>query len=257
MQSDIDPASPAQRRPAVWNFTPLEHVARVIAVGAGKGGVGKSTVAVGIARTLAGRGKRVALLDADIYGPSLPRMLGLMEAGKPEFAEGKMQPHMAQGGVACLSIGFIAGDGAAVLRGPMITKALAQMLRGTAWGTAASPCDTLIVDLPPGTGDVQLSLAQQVPLSGAVIVTTPQEVAVADARKALDMFVKLRVPVLGVVENMSGEVFGAGGGSALAAESNVPFLGSVPLDARVREAGDAGGFYVPEALSRAVEGILP
>ncbi|MDE3059650.1 MAG: Mrp/NBP35 family ATP-binding protein [Pseudomonadota bacterium] len=228
------------RKPAVWNKTPLDHVKRVITVASGKGGVGKSATAVNLAMALQRMGRRVGLLDADIYGPSIPRMMGL--EGQPIIQEGKMQP-LERHGIGCMSMGFITGDQAAILRGPMISKALQQLLRMTRWGTAELPLDTLLVDMPPGTGDIHLSMAQQVPLDGAVIVTTPQTVAVIDARKCLIMFQKVGIPVLGVVENMSGSVFGSGGGRALAEEMGVPFLGSIPMDAAIVEASDKGAIY--------------
>ncbi len=222
-------------RKAVWNFTPVEGVKRIVAIGAGKGGVGKSTVTIGLAHALSALGLRVGVLDADIYGPSMPRMLGLTTCGQPALAEGKMVPFVSRG-IACMSIHFITGDTAAVLRGPMITKALHQLLRSSKWDAI----DVLLVDLPPGTGDVQLSLAQAAPLDGAIIVTTPQAVAVDDARKALSMFQKVNVKVLGVVENMSGSVFGAGGGAKLAQEASAPLLATLALDAQLCAALDAG-----------------
>lgn len=223
----------------MWNSAPLENVKKIIAIASGKGGVGKSTTAVNLAYALKAAGKHVGLLDADIYGPSLPRMLSL--SGRPEIKEGRMQP-LEQDGIECMSMGFITGDEAAILRGPMISKTLQQLLRSTRWGSG-SMLDVLIVDMPPGTGDIHLSMAQQVPLSGGVIVTTPQEVAVLDARKALTMFKKVNVPVLGVIENMSGGIFGAGGGKKLADEMGVPFLGAIPMDAAIVAASDNGKKY--------------
>lgn len=233
-------SSPEIRKPAMWNTQPLPHVRKIVAVASGKGGVGKSTVAVNLALAMAAMGKRAGLLDADIYGPSVPRMMAL--SGQPPIEAGQMIP-LENHGVACMSMGFIMGDQAAILRGPMISKALAQMLRMTRWGTEDAPLDMLIVDMPPGTGDIHLSMAQQVPLNGAVIVTTPQEVAVMDARKCLTMFRKVNVPVLGVIENMSGELFGSGGGRKLAEEAGVPFLGEIPADKEIREASDGGETY--------------
>lgn len=235
------PPQPSAKKPAVWNKEPLEHVRRVIAVASGKGGVGKSTLTVNLAHALRDAGKKTGVLDADIYGPSIPRMLHV--SGRPEFAENKMLPLVGHG-ISCMSIGFITGDEAAILRGPMISKALTQLLRLTRWGTKTEPMDTLLVDMPPGTGDVHLSMAQLVPLSGAIIVTTPQEVALADARKAAIMFQKVGVPILGVVENMSGDMFGAGGGQKLADEFSVPLLGTIPLDADICKAADNGNVYV-------------
>lgn len=241
MNTKPDPAaSPAMRKPAVWNTTPLEGVKKIIAIASGKGGVGKSTTAVNLALALQKSGKRVGLLDADIYGPSVPRMLAL--SGQPEIVDNKMNP-LESHGVASMSIGFITGDEAAILRGPMISKTLHQLLRFTRWGTADRPLDVLLVDMPPGTGDTHLSMAQQVPLSGAVIVTTPQEVATMDAKKCLIMFRKVNVPILGVIENMSGGIFGSGGGKKLASEMDTPFLGAIALDGAIVEASDKGKIY--------------
>lgn len=237
------------RERATWNMTPVEHVKRVIAVASGKGGVGKSTSSVNLALALREQGLRVGLLDADIYGPSLPRMLGL--EGKPEIVEGKMVP-LESHGICCMSMGFITGDEAAILRGPMISKTLHQLLRMSRWGTEVAPLDVLLVDMPPGTGDIHISMVQQVPLSGAVIVTTPQDVAVIDARKCLKMFQKVGTPLLGVIENMSYftdaagtkiRLFGEGGGRKLAQETGVPFLGDIPLEMGIREASDQGRAY--------------
>lgn len=244
LTADAPPAKMQPARPAQWNRDPVEGVKHMIAVASGKGGVGKSTVAVNLALALAGQGMKVGLLDADIYGPSVPRMMGLANV-QPEINHGKMLPPVAHG-IACMSMGFITGDTAAVMRGPMISKTLAQLLRGTAWGNL----DVLLIDMPPGTGDIHLSLAQQAPLAGAVIVTTPQEVAVDDARKALSMFGKFGVSVLGVVENMRGDVFGQGGGERLAEEAGVPFLGAVPLDAMIRQQGDAGSSKPGDAFAK-------
>ncbi len=232
--------APETRKPVVWNTTPLEHVKRVVAIASGKGGVGKSTLTVNLAQALIRQGQHVGILDADIYGPSIPRMLAL--SGQPHIAESHMLPLIAHG-IKCMSMGFITGEQAAILRGPMISKTLHQLLRSTRWGSEAEPLDTLLVDMPPGTGDIHLSMAQQVPLTGVIIVTTPQQVAVIDARKALHMFVKLGVPVLGVIENMSGGLFGSGGGKMLAEEAGVPFLGEIALDAAIVEASDSGILY--------------
>jgi ATP-binding protein involved in chromosome partitioning len=234
----------APRARANWNVTPLEGVNKIIAVASGKGGVGKSTTTVNLAHAARAKGLRVGILDADIYGPSIPLMLGLTAAGQPEIQNGKMQPHQAHGLVA-MSMQFITGDGAAILRGPMISKTLQQMLRMTAWGEL----DVLFVDMPPGTGDVALSLAQQVPLSGVIVVTTPQDVAVADARKCAEMFQKLDVPLLGVIENMSWfedgtgarhTLFGSGGGAMLAKEFGAPLLAQLPIHENLRKAADNG-----------------
>ena len=225
---------------------PLPEVGNVIAVASGKGGVGKSTVAANLALALAAQGARTGLLDADIYGPSQPRMMGL--AGqRPTTTDGKRLDPPLGHGIPVMSIGFlIDSDQPMVWRGPMVTQALQQMLADTNWGAL----DYLIVDMPPGTGDIQLTLTQRVPVSGAVIVTTPQEIALLDARKGLQMFRKVAIEVLGVVENMSTHicskcgheehVFGAGGGERLAAQHEAPFLGSLPLDIRIREQADGG-----------------
>ncbi len=222
----------------------LPGVKSVVAVASGKGGVGKSTVAVNLAVALAQSGLAVGLLDADIYGPSLPRMLGLER--KPEVRDGKMIPLEAWG-VKCMSIGFLVdGDTAMVWRGPMATGALTQMLGQVEWGAL----DVLVVDMPPGTGDIQLTLAQKARLAGAVVVSTPQDIALIDARRGVKMFGQVNVPVLGIVENMSyfscphcggrTDVFGHGGAAAEAARISVPFLGEVPLLLEIRETGDAG-----------------
>lgn len=215
-----------------------EHVRRVIAVASGKGGVGKSTVAVNLAVALAARGLRVGLLDADVYGPSAPLMLGL--SGSPQHDGERLVPLEAHG-VKAMSTGLLVGaDQAMVWRGPMASQALTQMLTQTRWGTAEEPLDVLIVDLPPGTGDVQLTLVQKTPIDGVVVVSTPQEAALADARRAVAMFGKTGTPIIGLVENMSGPVFGQGGAEREAGRLAVPFLGSVPLESGVREGGDSG-----------------
>ena len=224
---------------------PLPGVKNIIAVASGKGGVGKSTTAVNLALALSIEGARVGLLDADIYGPSQPRMLGVNQ--QPESPDGKSLLPVMSHGLQSMSIGYlIEEETPMVWRGPMVTQALEQLLRDTRW----QDLDYLIIDLPPGTGDTQLTLAQKVPVSGAVIVTTPQDIALLDARKGLKMFEKVAVPVLGVVENMSIHIcsncgheeyiFGAGGGSRMAVQHNVPFLGSLPLDIRIREETDNG-----------------
>lgn len=237
----------APRQAAVWNRTPLDGVRHIVAIASGKGGVGKSTTTVCLAHALKEKGLRVGILDADIYGPSIPLMMGL--SGQPDIRNNKMVPP-AQNGIACMSMGLLIGDEAAVMRAPMVTKALNQMLRAVDWGMEDAPLDVLLVDMPPGTGDIHLSMAQQAPLSGAIIVTTPQEVAVIDARKAVQMFRKVGVPVLGIVENMSymtepvsGNVlypFGRGGGERLTKEMATLFLGEVPLDPDLGAAVDAG-----------------
>ena len=225
---------------------PLAGVRNLIAVASGKGGVGKSTVAVNIALALAQEGARVGILDADIYGPSQPRMLGLI-GRRPETKDGKTLEPLKAHGLEAMSIGFLVDEQQPMAwRGPMVTSALNQLLMQTKWGDL----DYLIVDMPPGTGDIQLTLAQRVPVSGAVIVTTPQDIALADARKGLEMFQKVSVPVLGIVENMSVHicsncgheepVFGEHGGRDLSREYGLPLLGSLPLDMRIREETDNG-----------------
>jgi len=225
---------------------PLPGAHNLIAVASGKGGVGKSTVAVNFALALAGEGAKVGLLDADIYGPSQPRMLGLM-GRRPETRDGKLLEPLVAHGIEAMSIGFLVDEQQPMAwRGPMVTSALNQLLTQTRWGDL----DYLIVDMPPGTGDIQLTLAQRVPVSGAVIVTTPQDIALADARKGLEMFQKVHVPVLGVVENMSvhicsrcgheERIFGEHGGRSLSDQYGVPLLGSLPLDRRIREETDNG-----------------
>ena len=227
------------------NLTPHPRVRNVIAVGSGKGGVGKSTTAVNLALALAAEGARVGLLDADVYGPSIPAMLGL--SGRPDSPDNKSIEPMRAFGVEAMSIGLLVDqDTPMIWRGPMATSALMQLFNDTLWGDL----DYLLIDLPPGTGDIQLTLAQKIPVAGAVIVTTPQDIATLDAKKALKMFEKVEVPVLGIVENMAvhtcsncGHVehlFGQGGGQAMAAQYGVPLLGSLPLDLRIREQGDAG-----------------
>jgi len=226
-------------------LTPHPRIRNVIAVGSGKGGVGKSTTAVNLAVALARLGARVGLLDADIYGPSVPMMLGL--SGRPESPDNKSIEPLRAFGVETMSIGYLIEDETPMIwRGPMATSALTQFFNDTLW----DDLDYLLVDLPPGTGDIQLTLAQKIPVAGAVIVTTPQDIATLDARKALKMFEKVEVPVLGIVENMAvhtcsscGHVehlFGEGGGQRMAAQYGVPLLGSLPLEIGIREQGDAG-----------------
>lgn len=255
---------PASRRPALWNTEKLPHVRRIWAVASGKGGVGKSTVTVNLAHALAAQGWRVGVLDADIYGPSLPRMLGLETRLKPELADGLMVPPVAYG-LRAMSIALLTGDQAAVLRAPMVTKALGQLLRGTRWGTPHEPLDLLLLDLPPGTGDVHLSLAQSVPIDGAILVTTPQDIAVIDAEKSAVMFQKLNIPIFGVVENMSyftdangtpQRLFGEGGGAKLAAQCGAPLLAQLPLDPALRAAADAGTQHPTPAFSALAQQLL-
>ena len=225
--------------------TPLKNVRNVIAVASGKGGVGKSTVSANLALALSAEGANTGVLDADIYGPSQPRMLGV--AGRPETKDGKSLEPMNSYQVQVMSIGFlIEEDTPMIWRGPMVTQALEQLLQDTQW----RDLDYLIIDLPPGTGDIQLTLAQKVPVSGAVIVTTPQDIALLDARKALKMFEKVEIPVLGIVENMSTHIcsncgheehiFGEGGGKRMSAEYGVEYLGDIPLDGRIRSDADGG-----------------
>ena len=223
----------------------MPGVKSIIAVASGKGGVGKSTTAVNLAMGLAAIGQRVGLLDADIYGPSLPRMAGI--TGRPSTADGKKLRPMENYGVKVMSMGFLVDEDAPMIwRGPMVQSALQQMLGDVAWGEL----DVLVVDMPPGTGDAQLTMAQKVPLAGAVIVSTPQDIALLDARKAINMFRKVDVPVLGIVENMSyfccpncghrTEIFAHGGARACAAKYGVDFLAEIPLDIEIRETSDDG-----------------
>lgn len=237
--ASLSPAAVEQGRPKAPVPTDRPaHVRRVLAVASGKGGVGKSTVAVNLAAALAARGLSVGVLDADVYGPSLPTMLGL--SGKPDYVDGAIVPHEAFG-LKAMSVGLLTkADDAMIWRGPMASQALTQMLTQTRWGTESAPLDVLVVDMPPGTGDVQLTLIQKTPLDGVVIVSTPQEVALADARRAHTMFAKVGVATVGLIENMSGDVFGRGGAEAEAGRLGVAYLGDLPLDAAVREGGDAG-----------------
>ncbi|HEY4529558.1 MAG TPA: iron-sulfur cluster carrier protein ApbC [Luteimonas sp.] len=230
------------------SLKPLPRVRNIIAVGSGKGGVGKSTTAVNLALALAADGARVGILDADVYGPSIPTMLGL--SGRPESPDNKSIIPLRAHGIEAMSIGLLVEqDTPMIWRGPMATSALTQLLNDTLWG-GEDGLDYLVVDLPPGTGDIQLTLAQKIPVAGAVIVTTPQDVATLDARKGLKMFEKVEVAVLGLVENMAvhvctqcghaEHVFGEGGGARMAAQYGVPLLGSLPLERSIREQGDAG-----------------
>ena len=220
-------------------------VKNIVAVASGKGGVGKSTTAVNLALALAAEGAQVGVLDADIYGPSQPMMLGI--SGRPESKDGKTLEPLEAYGVQAMSIGFLIDtDTPMVWRGPMVTQALEQLLKDTNWREV----DYLVVDLPPGTGDIQLTLSQKVPVTGAVIVTTPQDIALIDARKGLKMFEKVGVPIVGIVENMSihictncgkaEHIFGEGGAERMCRDYNVPFLGALPLDIRIREQADSG-----------------
>ena len=225
------------------------HVRRVIAVASGKGGVGKSTVAVNLAAAFAAIGYSTGLMDADVYGPSVPRMLGLN--AKPEMGADKKLIPLEAFGVKAVSIGLMVEEGSPMIwRGPMASTAITQLLNDVAWGTESEPLDLLVIDMPPGTGDVQLTLAQKVRLDGAVIVSTPQEVALIDVRRGAAMFQKTATPILGVVENMAYfpdpatgapiEIFGRGGARGVATEIGAPFLGEIPIDIALRQAGDAG-----------------
>ena len=247
-----DTAEPAQAKrqapppdPAKFGGQPLEGVSSIVAVASGKGGVGKSTTAVNIALAMAASGHKVGLLDADIYGPSMPRMLGI--SGQPASTDGKILEPMQNFGLKVMSIGFLVEEDTPMIwRGPMVTGALEQLLNDTNW----KDVDYLVIDLPPGTGDIHLTLCQKIPVSGAVIVTTPQDIALLDARKALKMFEKVEVPVLGIIENMSvhictscgheDHIFGTGGGESMAQQYGVDLLGALPLDTAIRKGMDSG-----------------
>lgn len=227
------------------SLKPIDNVKNIVAVASGKGGVGKSTTAVNLALALSAESARVGLLDADIYGPSQPRMLGI--TGKPDSKDGSTLEPLNSYHLQAMSIGFLIDEETPMIwRGPMVTQALEQLLNDTNW----SELDYLVIDLPPGTGDTQLTLAQKVPVSGAIIVTTPQDIALLDARKGLKMFQKVEVPVLGIVENMSihicskcgheEHIFGEGGGQAMADQYGVQLLGALPLDIDIREETDSG-----------------
>lgn len=240
---------PVAAKPKPAPMLELPHIKKIIAVASGKGGVGKSTIAANLAAVLAQKGLNVGLLDADIYGPSQPRMMGL-EGQRPSGEQGKIDPLLAHG-VKVMSIGFMVDQNAPLIwRGPMVQSALLQLLRDVEWGSAEKPLDILIVDMPPGTGDAQLTMAQKVPLSGAVIVSTPQDIALLDARKGLEMFRKVGVSVLGIIENMStyicpscgheDHIFGHGGARKEAEKLGVAFLGEIPLAPAIRLKGDDG-----------------
>lgn len=244
-----EPQAPSSMKPA--------HVRHLLAVASGKGGVGKSTVAVNLACAFAALGLRTGLLDADVYGPSAPLMMGLVGRRPGKRADGKIEPLEAFG-LKVMSIGFLVDESQAVIwRGPMASGAVNQMLNDVAWASEAEPMDVLVIDMPPGTGDIQLTLAQRTALSGAVVVSTPQEAALADVRRGISMFEKTRVPILGVVENMAyfpdpstGEpiaIFGRGGAKATAEALGAPFLGEIPIDPSLRQACDEG---VPLVVSQ-------
>ena len=237
------PAHQQKRQPPERRSVP--GVKHLIAVASGKGGVGKSTTAANLALALATGGARVGILDADLYGPSQPRMLGLK--GMPDSLDGKVLEPMIGHGIQTMSIGFLVDDESPIIwRGPMITQALTRLMYETHWNNL----DYLIVDMPPGTGDIHLTMAQRMPVSGAVIVTTPQDIALLDARKGLSMFEKVNIPVLGIIENMSTHVcsecgheehiFGEGGAKRMAKESGTELLGELPLDIRIRTGSDSG-----------------
>lgn len=243
------------------NNLPIKNI---IAVASGKGGVGKSTVAVNIAHALSQKGFKVGLLDADIYGPSVPMMTGL-EIKKPDVEDGKLIPFEKEG-LKIMSIGFLTDQGAALIwRGPMVQTALYQMLRDVLWAEEGSPLDFLVIDMPPGTGDAQLTLAQKVPVTGAIIVSTPQDIALIDARKAIEMFRKTDVPILGLVENMSmhicsncgheEHIFGHDGAKNAAVELDVNFLGNIPLNISIRESSDRGEVVTYDIFKEIAEKI--
>jgi len=251
-----------EARKAQQNLPNMQSVKNIIAVASGKGGVGKSTTAVNLALALAAEGARVGLLDADIYGPSQPLMLGVPEGERPAQRGSQMlEPIMAHG-LQTMSIGYLLTENTPVVwRGPMVSGALQQLLNQTAW----DDLDYLVIDLPPGTGDIQLTLAQKVPVAGAVIVTTPQDIALLDAKKGIEMFRKVDVPVLGIVENMAVHIcsncghadhlFGSGGGESIAGEYGVPLLGSLPLSRSIREQADGGNPTVAAEPAGAVAAI--
>lgn len=242
-----------------------DHVRHVIAVASGKGGVGKSTVAVNLACALARLGLRIGLLDADVYGPSIPRMLGLVD--EPRLGPDKKLIPLQAWGISAVSIGMMVDEGAPMIwRGPMASSAVTQLLNDVAWGSADQPLDVLVIDMPPGTGDIQLTLAQRVSLSGAVIVSTPQEIALIDVRRGVAMFQKTGTPILGVVENMAYfpdpttgapiAIFGRGGARATAAEVGAPFLGEAPIDIALRKSSDDGAPLAASAPDSVTAGIF-
>jgi ATP-binding protein involved in chromosome partitioning len=235
-------------KPPSINHSPVPHVRKIIAVGSGKGGVGKSTVTTCLAHALNAAGIRTGILDADIHGPSIAQMLGIATSGQPELKDELLLPIEGYG-IPAMSMANLAPGAAAIWRGPMVTKALIQMLRFVRWGTEAKPLDVLLIDLPPGTGDIHLTLLQQAPIDGAIVITTPQEMSVIDAEKAAQLFAKTDIPVLGIIENMSWlelpdgsrqTIFGEGGGAKLAAKSGAPLLAQLPLNPALRAAMDEG-----------------
>lgn len=246
MKAQVHMRSEIQSHTVQKNLKPLRNIKNIIAVASGKGGVGKSTTAVNLALALSTEGANVGILDADIYGPSQPRMLGI-KGQQPESRDGKTLEAVESHGLQAMSIGFLVEEDTPMIwRGPMVTQALEQLLADTNW----RDLDYLVIDLPPGTGDVQLTLAQKIPVSGAVIVTTPQDIALLDARKSIKMFERVDVPILGIVENMSIHIcsqcgheeyiFGSGGGDAMARAHNVRLLGCLPLERTIREQADGG-----------------
>ncbi|MCA3556348.1 Mrp/NBP35 family ATP-binding protein [Aestuariivirga sp.] len=262
LTAERSPQQGGQPQPQGQRGSGIAGIRHLIAVASGKGGVGKSTTAVNLALALTSLGLKVAVLDADVYGPSIPKLFGLNGKPEPSDAAGKKMKPMTRYGVEVMSIGFLVPEDTPMIwRGPMVMSALTQLLRETEWSGA----DVMVIDMPPGTGDVQLTLAQQTPLSGAVIVSTPQDLALIDARKGLNMFAKVNVPVIGIVENMSyftcgkcgerHEIFGHGGAKEEAERIGVPFLGEIPLDTEVRRRSDSGEPIVatlPDALHTAL-----
>lgn len=247
LEVTVQISSSTRQGPVFKPASPLPGIQYIVAVASGKGGVGKTTTAVNLSLALLKAGYKVGLMDADIYGPNVPLMLGVPSASRPQVSDDEKMIPLPAHGLKMISMGvLVAPDQPMIWRGPMLHSAVTQFLQKVAWGEL----DFLVIDLPPGTGDVQLSLVQSVPLSGAVVVSTPQEVALMDVRKSVAMFRKTKVPILGVVENMAGDVFGEGGGEKAAMEFQVPFLGRIPLDPRIRVGGDDGSPIVvafPEA----------
>lgn len=243
LQVTVQLSKPPQQGGTFSHQIPVRGIKHIVAVASGKGGVGKTTTAVNLTLALKAKGFKVGLMDADIYGPNVPLMLGVSPDIRPDVnGEEKIIPVEAWG-IKMISMGvLVPADQPMVWRGPMLHSAITQFFQKVAWGEL----DYLVIDLPPGTGDVQLTLVQNAPLTGAVIVTTPQEVSLMDVRKAIAMFHKTNVPILGIIENMSGEIFGRGGGASAAGQYHVPLLGEVPLDPKIRVGGDAGKPVVGE-----------